>query len=49
MIAGTLGLLLNAIFIDVFAASKVAESYWALVGLLMAVIYVTKERVKINK
>jgi hypothetical protein len=39
MVAGTVGLLLNAIYIDVFAASKVAESYWGLVGLLLAVTY----------
>jgi hypothetical protein len=35
-IAGSIGLLLNAIYIDVFAASKVALSYWALTGIVMA-------------
>lgn len=33
MTLGTLGLLLNAAFIDVFEASKVAISYWVLVGI----------------
>lgn len=36
-IAATAGLLLNAVFIDVFAASKVAFSYWALTGILLAI------------
>ena len=34
--AGSLGLLLNATYIDVFAASKVAMTYWAVVGLVLA-------------
>lgn len=39
MMAATTGLLLNAIYIDVFAASKIAETYWALAGILLAIIY----------
>lgn len=35
-IAGTLGLLVNAITIDVFASSKVAFTFWALAGLMLA-------------
>lgn len=35
-IGATIGLLLNAIYIDVFAASKVALSYWALTGILIS-------------
>lgn len=35
-IGGTIGLFVNAIFIDVFAASKVAYTYWALTGLILA-------------
>lgn len=35
-LAGTLGLFVNASFIDVFAASKVAMTYWAMLGLIMA-------------
>ena len=42
MVAGTIGLLLNASYIDVFAASKVAETYWAMVGLLLAIIFTVK-------
>jgi hypothetical protein len=36
-IGGTVGLLLNALFIDVFAASKVALMYWALAGIVLAI------------
>ena len=35
--AGSIGLLLNALYIDVYAASKVAFTYWAVVGLTLAV------------
>lgn len=34
-VAATLGLLLNAFYIDVFASSKVAFTFWALTGILM--------------
>lgn len=34
---GTVGLLLNAGFIDVFAASKVALTYWAFAGIILAI------------
>ncbi len=34
-LAGTVGILINAITIDVFAASKVAFTYWALGGLII--------------
>ena len=34
--AATMGLLLNAIYIDVFASSKVAFTYWGLTGLILA-------------
>jgi len=40
LLGGTVGLLLNAIYIDVFAASKVAESYWALAGLFLGYLAV---------
>jgi len=36
-LAGSIGLLLNAIFIDVFAASKVAFTLWALAGIILAI------------
>lgn len=34
---GTIGLLVNALYIDVFEASKVAFVFWALIGTLVAV------------
>jgi len=34
-IGASIGLLLNAIYIDVFAASKVAFTYWSLLGILI--------------
>ena len=40
-IAGTIGLLVNAIYIDVFAASKVAFTFWALAGVVTA-LYLQK-------
>src|SRR3989344_239407 len=36
-IAGSLGLLLNAYYIDVFVASKIAQLYWAYAGMAMVV------------
>lgn len=36
MISGTFGLLINAIYIDVFEASKVAFTFWALMGAFLA-------------
>ncbi len=40
LLGGSIGLLLNAIYIDVFAASKVAETYWALAGLFLGYLAV---------
>jgi O-antigen ligase len=42
-IAATLGLLINAGFIDVFAASKVAFYYWSLTGILFAIVLMQKQ------
>jgi hypothetical protein len=36
-LAATIGLLLNALYIDVFASSKVAFIYWALAGAMLAI------------
>lgn len=36
VLAATIGLLVNAIYIDVFEASKVAYAYWSILGLTMA-------------
>lgn len=43
--AGTIGLLVNAIYIDVFEASKVAFTFWALMGIFIATI----ERISLRK
>ncbi|MBW7956234.1 O-antigen ligase family protein [Patescibacteria group bacterium] len=40
LLGGSIGLLLNAIYIDVFAASKVAQTYWALAGLFLGYLAV---------
>lgn len=37
VLAGLVGLLLNATYIDVFEASKVAMTFWSLVGITVAV------------
>jgi hypothetical protein len=37
IVAGTFGLLLNATYIDVFVASKVAYTFWMLQGIALAV------------
>src|SRR3989344_577480 len=44
MVAASIGLLFNAFYIDVFAASKVAEMYWALVGLTLGIMYVSRTK-----
>ncbi len=36
-VAASIGLLINAAYIDVFTASKVAETYWAMAGIAVAV------------
>ncbi len=36
ILAASVGLLVNALYIDVFEASKVAYAYWSLLGLTMA-------------
>jgi hypothetical protein len=43
-IAATAGMLINAIYIDVFEASKVALTYWALAGLLMATLTLSTKK-----
>ncbi len=41
-VAGTFGLMLNAIFIDVFEASKVAFTYWLLMGIVLGMLTLYK-------
>jgi len=42
-VAGTFGLLLNALLIDVFEASKIAYSYWILMGLTVGLLGLYKK------
>lgn len=42
MFSATIGLLMNAVLIDVFASSKVAETYWALAGIFLSYVYLWK-------
>lgn len=42
-IAGTIGLAINAVFIDVFEASKVAFSFWLLTGFIVGLIRLTQK------
>lgn len=46
--AGTLGLGLNAVFIDVFEASKIAFVYWLLMGMVLGILYHYKESIDLN-
>ncbi len=50
-IAASIGLLLNASYIDVFASSKVAFSYWALAGAVLAYnnLIINENHAKKNK
>ncbi|MBI2613605.1 MAG: O-antigen ligase family protein [Candidatus Levybacteria bacterium] len=41
-VAGTFGLMLNAIFIDVFEASKVAFTYWLIMGVTLGTLHLYK-------
>lgn len=42
-LAGSLGLLINAIYIDVYASSKVAFTFWMLTGMLLAYIKIDQQ------
>ncbi len=48
-IGATFGLLVNATFIDVFAASKVAYTYWAITGILLAYAQIKSEPTVLKK
>lgn len=43
-IAASIGLLLNATYIDVYASSKVAFTYWILTGLTLGIYYLEKKQ-----
>lgn len=47
--SGSLGLLLNATYIDVYAASKVAFTFWALTGVFVAYYQIVEKQTKITK
>lgn len=49
VIALTVGLLINAMYIDVFEASKVAYAYWSLLGLTLGSISVQRQEIEKNK
>lgn len=46
--AGVVGLAINAVFIDVFEASKVAFTLWLLMGLLLGVLGVTAPKITVH-
>lgn len=48
-IALSLGLLINAVYIDVFEASKVAYTYWGLIGLVLGLVNLKKQEFEKNK
>jgi hypothetical protein len=48
-IGASIGILINAGFIDVFAASKVAFYYWALTGILFAIVLMQQKPVAVKK
>jgi hypothetical protein len=48
LFSGSIALLINAVYIDVFASSKVAETYWALAGILFAYIAIDKRQKNLN-
>ncbi len=48
-IGASVGLLVNALYIDVFAASKVAFTYWALTGTLVGLYHLKQNKKKLKK
>jgi hypothetical protein len=46
--AGIVGLSINAVFIDVFEASKVAFTLWLLMGLVLGVLGVATPKISVN-
>lgn len=45
-IATIIGLLINALYIDIFEASKVAYVFWGVAGLTMGSLYFLRDRIK---
>ncbi len=48
ILGGSIGLLINAVYIDVFASSKVAETYWALAGLLIGYLTLPENQLSVT-
>ena len=48
LVAGSIGLMANASYIDVYAASKVAFTYWGIVGVILAVLSLPKKKSLLN-
>ncbi|KKT78109.1 MAG: O-antigen polymerase, partial [Parcubacteria group bacterium GW2011_GWF2_44_8] len=48
IIGGSVGLLINALYIDVYAASKVAFTYWAVIGLLNGAVNLNQAKFSIS-
>ncbi len=48
-IGASMGLLLNATYIDVFAASKVAFTYWTITGIVVGLFYLGQNKKKVKK
>lgn len=44
LVAGSIALMANASYIDVYAASKVAFSYWGIVGLILTILALPKNK-----
>lgn len=44
LVAGSIALMINASYIDVYAASKVAFSYWGIVGLILTILALPKNK-----
>jgi len=49
MVGGVLGLFFNAVLIDVFEASKVAETWWILLGIAAGVIFLYRKDFEYKK
>ncbi|MBI2012414.1 O-antigen ligase family protein [Candidatus Curtissbacteria bacterium] len=48
LVAAIIGLLVNAVYIDVFEASKVAYTFWIMVAILVAIISLSKKSPKVK-
>jgi hypothetical protein len=49
LLSVTLGLFINAVYIDVFVASKVIQTYWALVGIILGYVLLVRKNHEKNQ